>query len=43
MTLRAEDTRVQREAVFWLSLIELNEPSEADTSRFSQPQRQQPP
>jgi len=36
MTRTAEDTRVQREAAFWLSLIETGEPSEADTARFEQ-------
>jgi len=36
MTRTAEDTRVQREAAFWLSLIETGKPSEADTARFEQ-------
>ena len=36
MTRSAEDTRVQREAAFWLAVIETGEPSEADTARFEQ-------
>jgi len=34
MTRTAEDTRIQREAALWLSLIEAGESSEADTARF---------
>jgi len=36
MTRTAQDVRVQREAAYWLSLIEVDEPDEADTTRFKQ-------
>ena len=36
MTRSAKDTRVQREAAFWFSLIETDAPSEADSTRFRQ-------
>lgn len=36
MTRTAQDIRVQREAAFWLSLIEIDEPADADTARFRQ-------
>lgn len=36
MTRTAQDFRVQREAAYWLSMIEIDEPAEADTERFRQ-------
>lgn len=36
MTRTAQDIRVQREAAYWLSLIEIDEPAQADIVRFRQ-------